>query len=158
MFSRLAIVLVGVRNTGKTSTLREYCEYYGNATLGPRFRKGWRWNIAPFWPSFPLVKTPAYFVQSSPTESNIPLADSIDPLRWFPELLFVAEQLGGNQYDNTISYLRLNDYHVKEFVLSNGDGIDIWDRWKTNIDRDTKLFYRREAIADYIRSFIQSRI
>ena len=158
MFNKLAILLVGAQNTGKTSTLREYCEYYENITLGSRFRKGWRWQVAPFRPNYSLIKTPAYFVQSSPTESAKPLADSIDPLGWFPDLLFVAEQLNGQQYTNTVTYLRANDYHIKEFVLSDTNGIDIWDRWRTNAEKDTKLLYRREAIADYIRNFILSKI
>jgi len=156
MFNKLAILLVGAQNTGKTSTLREYCEYYENIPLGSRFRKGWRWRIAPFRPKYEAVKIVTYFVQSSPTESNKPLSESIDPLEWFPDLLFVSEQLGGLQYENTITYLRANDYHIHEFVLSNADGIGVWDRWTTVADRDTKLLYRREEIADYVRGFILS--
>jgi|GEM_PF-1755641 len=157
-FKKLAILLVGAPNTGKTSTLKEYCEYYENVKFVARFRMGWRWNIMPFKPQYEGLKMPMFFVPSSPTESNRPLKNTIDPLKWFPDLLIVAEQLNGHQYANTIDYLRANEYQIKEFILSNTNGINIWDRWVNSVDKDTKLLYRREAIADYIRAFIISRI
>jgi len=44
MFDKLAIILLGAQNSGKTSTLKEYCEYYENKTVDT-FKKGWRGKL-----------------------------------------------------------------------------------------------------------------
>lgn len=156
-FDRLAIILVGARDTGKTSTLKEYSEYYHNKSVDT-FRKGWRHGLAPFRPQFWTIKTSTYILPGSPTETNLPLKDTIEPLEWYPDILLMAEQLAGKEYINTINYLRIHHYHIVEFTLSNSVGSGIWDRWGTKAEETLRLLYRREAIADCIRNFIKSRI
>jgi GTPase SAR1 family protein len=157
MFDKLAIILLGAQNTGKTSTLREYSNYYYHKKVST-FKKGWRIAISPFKPKFYTVKVFIYFLPGSPTETRIPLADTVEPLDWYPDVLLMAEQLNGSEYQNTINYLRAHRYHIKEFKLSDNNGIGIWDRWTTKLEETTKLLYRREAVADYVRNFIINRI
>ena len=156
MFNKLAIILLGLPQTGKTSTLKEYSNYYYDEV--DTFKKGWRHGLSPFKPKFWTIKTSTYILPSSPTESGIPLIDTIKPLEWFPDILLMAEQLNGSEYNNTINYLRDNDYHIVEFQLSNSLGIGIWDRWNSKKEEQIKLLYRREAVADWIRNFIKSKI
>jgi GTPase SAR1 family protein len=157
MFDRLAIILLGAQNTGKTSTLKEYSYYYFHKKVST-FKKGWRIGVSPFKPKFHTIKIFAYFLPGSPTETKIPLADTIEPLDWYPDVLLMAEQLNGAEYQNTISYLRTHRYHIQEFRLSDKNGIDIWDRWSSKTEETTKLLYRREAVANYIRNYILSRV
>jgi hypothetical protein len=155
MFDRLAIIVVGVSDSGKTTTLKEYTDYYKDSVS--TFKKGWRHGLSPFKPKFWTVKVSAYVIPKSPTES-VPLKDTIDPLEWFPDVILMPEQLKGKEYQNSIDYLRSHDYHIKEFQLSNVSSGGVWDRWTTKLEQSTKLLYRREEIADYIRNFIKSRI
>jgi hypothetical protein len=155
-FDRLAIILLGAPDTGKTNTLQEYCDFYHKPI--DTFRKGWRHGLSPFKPKFWTIKTSVYILPASPTETNLPLSETIEPLDWEPDILLMAEQLNGKEYINTINYLRSLNYHIKEFRLSNASGSEIWDRWSSKADEQTKLLYRREEIADYIRNFIKSRI
>lgn len=83
---------------------------------------------------------------SSPTESKIPLADSIEPLEWYPDLIIMPEQIHGAQHSNSIYYLMGNEYHIKEFIISNQVSDGVWDRWE-NGDKfrmEAKLLQRRE--------------
>lgn len=155
MFDRLAIIVVGVSNSGKTTTLKEYADYYKDSVN--TFKKGWRHGLSPFKPKFWTVKVSAYIIPKSPSESE-PLEQTIEPLEWYPDVLLMPEQLGGKEYQNSINYLRSHNYHIKEFHLSNVNGGGVWDRWTTKLEEDTKLHYRREDIADYLRGFIKSRI
>jgi hypothetical protein len=155
MFDRLAIIVVGVSNAGKTTTLKEYSDYYKDSVS--TFKKGWRHGLSPFKPKFWTVKVSAYIIPKSPSESE-PLEKTVEPLEWYPDVILMPEQLGGSEYQNSIDYLRSHSYHIKEFALSNVNGGGIWDRWTTKSEQVTKLLYRREEIADYLRGFIKSRI
>ncbi len=156
MFDRLAIIVIGNSNSGKTSTLKEYVEYYKNDGI-ITFRKGWRHGLSPYKPKFYTVKISAYVLPKSPSE-DIPLHESIEPLEWYPDVLLLPEQPNGKEFVNTINYLRLHRYHIKQFILSDIVGIGTWDRWTKPGEETTRLLYRREEIADYIRNFINSRI
>ena len=155
MLDRLAIILVGAQNSGKTSTLKEYSDHY----YGPvaTFKKGWRHGLSPFKPKFLTVKVSAYVLPSSPTETRIPLSITLDALDWWPDIILMAEQDGGSEYINTINELRGKDYHIKTFGLTSTVGVETWVRWELKGDEAERLKYRREDIADYIRNFINSR-
>lgn len=158
MLDRLAIVIIGEQNSGKTSTLREYSDYYHKPVN--TLKKGFRYGVTPFKPKFWSVKIFTYILPSSPTESGIPLKDTIDPHDWYPDLLLMAEQTNGVQYSKSIHYLMGNEYHVKQFNISKNIGNEVWDRWN---DGDVsmmkaKLLQRREEIAEYIRKFIISKM
>jgi GTPase SAR1 family protein len=156
MLDRLAIVVVGEQNSGKTSTLLQYSDYY-NEPVGT-FRKGWRYRITPYRPKFETVKVWGYFLPGSPTETRIPLSHSIFP-KTMPDLLLMAEQLNGNEYSNTMHYLMTHNFQIKVYTISNIIGDGIWDRWEKGdaFREQAKLLQRREEIADYIRKFIISK-
>lgn len=158
MLDRLAIIIVGEQDSGKTTTLREYSNYYHKPVS--TLKKGFRYGVTPFKPKYWGVKVFTYILPSSPTESGISLANTIDPHEWFPDLLMMAEQLNGKQYSNSIHYLMGNEYQIKEFIISNIVGDGIWDRWKDgdNFRMKAKLLQRREEIADYIRKFIAMKV
>lgn len=158
MRDKLAILIIGEQNSGKTTTLRSYSDYYHKPVS--TLKKGFRWDIAPFRPKFEAVKMWAYLLPSSPTESNIPLADTVDPIEWYPDLILMPEQLNGNEYSNSIHYLMANEYEVKEYNISNYIGDGIWDRWKDGdkFRMEAKLLQRREEIADYIRSYLVRKL
>jgi GTPase SAR1 family protein len=68
---RLAIIIVGEQNTGKTTTLKRYCDYYYEHVS--TFKQGWRYRVAPFRPKFETVKIWPYVLPSSRTERATPL-------------------------------------------------------------------------------------
>lgn len=139
MLDRLAIIIVGEQNSGKTSTLRIYSDYYHKPVS--TLKKGFRYGLTPFKPKFWMIKVFTYILPSSPTESRIPLADTIDPLGWYPDLLLIAEQVNGHEYSASLHYLMINEYHIKQFVISNVVGDGIWERWEDGdtFKKDAKL-------------------
>jgi GTPase SAR1 family protein len=148
---RLAIILVGNQNSGKTTTLKYYCNSYRHHQVGV-FKQGWRHNITPFADKFYGVRISAYFLPSSRSEKATPLKETFDSLDWWPDFLFMAEQLNGAEYNNTIRILRENDYHIKEFILDNKNMDSIWHYYDP-VDENLFLQYRKEAIAEYVRQF-----
>ena len=155
MLDRLAIILVGEQNSGKTSTIRQFNDFYSQKSV-TTLKKGFRYNISPFKPKYMAIKIAAYILASSPTESNIPLKDSIDPIGWLPDFIIMPEQTNGMEYSNSIHYLMSNEYELKEFAISDIVGDGVWDKWQTGdtFIEEAKLFYRRELIAEYIREFL----
>lgn len=135
MQDKLAILLIGKQNSGKTTTLKFFCNaYYRKKTT--TFKSGWRYSMYPFHPKYDGVRINGYFLVSSPTEKHKQIKKTIDKLDWMPEFLFMAEQLNGSNYQNTIDFLRSNNYHIKEFILSNNDADSIWNFY----DKKTKPF------------------
>lgn len=153
---RLAILLVGNQNSGKTTTLKHFCNSY-RFHQADVFRQGWRYDLTPFADKYSGVKIVAYFLPSSRTEKSTPLEQTFESLEWWPDFLFMAEQLDGAEYQNTIQTLRKKDYHIKEFILSNNNSDTIW-HYYNSVDEETFLKYRTEAIAEYVRQFILARI
>ncbi len=92
------------------------------------------------------------------TEKGEYLEQQYDKAGWVPDFIFMAEQLSGSRYSDSIHYLMANGFHVKEFVLSNATGDGVWDRWKNDLEKKAKLLQRTEQIADYVRDFIETKI
>lgn len=153
---RLAILIVGNPNSGKTTTLKHFCNEYNPHNVST-FKQGWRYSMTPFADKYFGVKIVAYFLPSSRTERATSLEKTFESLEWWPDFLFMAEQLNGAEYTNTIRTLRENNYHIKEFVLDNGNPDGIWHYYDT-VDEQLFLQYRKEAIAEYVRQFILARI
>lgn len=156
MFNHLAIIIVGHQNSGKTTTLKHFHNTYNHREVDT-FKQGWRYGISPFSPVYWGVKIVGYFLPSSRTERHLSLASIYDTLDWYPDFLFMAEQLDGAEYQNTINFLRANDYHIKEFVLSNENSDSTWHYYDKK-DEDVILKHRTEQIADYVREFMRQRI
>lgn len=156
MLDRLAIIIVGNQNSGKTTTLKHYCNRYYHTQVST-FKQGWRHGFMPFANKYLGVKIIPYFLPSSRTEKAEPIQEIISSLDWMPDFLFMAEQLNGAQYANTIHFLRSNNYHIKEFTLGNSNPDSIWHHYTSNNEMMI-LNHRTEQIADYVRSFILHRI
>lgn len=156
MLNRLAIIIVGEQNSGKTTTLRNYHDIY-NHDIPQTFKQGWRHNFHPFKNTYWAVKVDAYFLPSSRTEKDVSLEEVLDAYEWFPPFLFMAEQLNGSQYDNTIRYLRTHEYHIKEFRTTNDNEDSLWHLYN-KADEAMIQKLRSEQIADYVRNYILHRI
>lgn len=156
MLDHLAIIIVGAQNSGKTTTLKHFCNTYDHKTIGA-FKQGWRLHLAPFLPKYNGVKIIAYFLPASRSERNVPLSEIFKKFKWSPDFLFMAEQENGKEYNNTIQFLRGRNYHIKEFHLTNANPDSIWHHYDTQ-DKLNYLMHRTEQIADYVRGFINSRI
>lgn len=156
MLDHLAVIIVGLPNAGKTTTLKHFCNAY-HYKIVSTFKEGWRHNMSPFFNKYSGVKISAYFLPSSRTEKDQPLEDIFDNLEWWPDFLFMAEQLSGAEYENTVRFLREKNYHIKEFVLGNNNPDSIWHHYDIK-DEKTIQTHRTEQIADYVRNFILSRI
>lgn len=156
MLTNLAIIITGSPNSGKTTTLKHFCNKYHHQKVDT-FRQGWRHGMMPFADKYLGVKISAYILPSSRTEKHEPLEDIFENLEWYPEFLFMAEQLNGSEYENTIRFLRQNKYQIKEFILDKSNSDSIWHYYNNN-DEQMYLEHRTEQIADYVRNFILSRI
>jgi len=156
MLKHLAIIIVGKQNSGKTTTLLDFCNTYDYKSVSI-FRQGWRYGITPFKDNYHGVKIVSYFLPSSRSEREKSLKDTFSELEWLPDFLFMTEQKDGAEYERTIRFLRQEKYHIKEFLLGEDNPDLIWRRYES---KDAKLYleHRTEAIADYVRSFILSRI
>jgi hypothetical protein len=156
MLKHLAIIIVGKQNSGKTTRLRDFCNTYDYKSVST-FKQGWRYGITPFKENYYGVKIVSYFLPSSRSERAKSLKDTFNELEWQPDFLFMAEQQDGVEYERTIHFLRQKRYHIKEFLLDENNPDSIWHRYES---KDAKLYLeqRTEAIADYVRNFILSRI
>lgn len=155
MINRLAIIIVGKQDAGKTTTLRHFCNTYDDKTVST-FKQGLRNNFRPFTKENP-IKVDAYFLPASRTERATKLADTFNDLGWCPPFMFIAEQLNGAEYNNTIRTLIENKYHIKEFTLYNDNRDSVWHYYSQQ-DEALIQFHRTEQIADYVRAFIKSRM
>lgn len=54
MFDKLAIILVGEQNSGKTNTIRSYSDYYHKPVS--TLKKGFRWDVTPFRPKYEGIR------------------------------------------------------------------------------------------------------
>ena len=87
---KLAILILGVQNSGKTSTIKHLINTHSTKTLSI-MRAGW--NIIYFNSSFMSLRLNFFCVPASPTETNKKLSFRFTtPL---PTVLIVAEQSGG---------------------------------------------------------------
>lgn len=157
MLNRLAIVIVGVPNAGKTTTLKEFCNTYYRKRV-TTFKVGWRFGLEIFKGRYSGVRIDGYFIPASRTERHEYLEEQYEKVGWDPDFIFMAEQLNGSAYSDSIHFLMNNGFQVKEFYLSNIEGDGVWDRWRNDLEMNAKLLQRTEEIADYVRSFIKTKI
>lgn len=145
---KLAIVIIGMQNSGKTSTIKELINTHSDKTVS-KMRKGWQRIYLNN--QFKYLKLDIFCVPSSPTESNIKLSERFE--NWQPEVLIVAEQLNGRHYNDTLNFLNLNGYIILTYRIANIDGPLDWERY-TDIDKDTKLNNRVNQIVAEINQFL----
>lgn len=145
---KLAILIQGEQNSGKTSTIRELINLQSDKSVS-NMRRGWQRIFLN--KQFKYLKLDVYCVPASPSETNIKLGDRFP--KWMPEVLIVAEQPSGKHYSDTINFLNNNNYNVLNFAISNTNGNSDWERF-TNSDRTIKLGNRTNHIVSEIRQFI----
>lgn len=156
MKSKIAILIIGTQNSGKTSTIKYFDKKFDeNEREKKQCRSGWR-NLQLFKEELGALFLLIFFVPSSPTESNKPLSKRF--INFLPEVLLIAEQLNGSKYNNTIKFLEENGYEIVEFYISEDNKEEHWKRWNSIIEYDRKLNKRSEDIKNVLKKFILNRI
>ena len=102
---------------------------------------------------FRYLNLEAYCVPASPSETNIKLSDRFD--KWMPDVLILAEQLNGQHYPNTYSFLTLNNYAILRYTIFNLDGNADWERFNKS-NKSIKLTNRVNSIITDLRFLITS--
>ena len=149
---KLAIIIEGVQNSGKTSTILHFVNQYQIRTLTV-MRAGWQ-NLY-LNHLFQTLKVNPYIISSSPSESNNPLPTRFSGWTTLPDLLIMAEQAGGRHQSSTITFLTTNGYSIVTFPISNVTGSLDWERFDSS-NQVTKLTNRANEIMNSIKSFIKT--
>ena len=149
---RIAIVIWGVQNSGKSSSFKGIIHNYSNKQIS-QMKRGWQ---KLFLNSiFTYLNIDSYFFPSSPTETGLNLEDHFNIWGWIPDVIFVAEQINGRNAPHTTSFLNNNGYQVMSYTLSNINGQGVWDRFDTT-NEQTKLKARADEIINDIRAYIRA--
>jgi hypothetical protein len=146
---KLAIVIEGDQNSGKTSTIRELISLYTDRSL-IQMRVGWQSIYLN--PIFKYLRLTCYCVPSSPSESNTKIGDRLNKLGVTPEVLIIAEQPNGKNYSDTYNFLNTNNYTIHTYTIINQNGISDWGRFDSN-SKSSKLKNRADEIIDNIKNF-----
>lgn len=147
---RLAILIVGVQNGGKTTTIKHLISAYNGRTLKV-MRAGWK-NIF-LNPLLKSMRLNFFCVPASPTETKVKLSTRFvtNP----PDILVVAEQIGGANFPDTINFLAIHGYHVLRYDILTTSGITVWER-STAANRIAKLDNRVNQIVGDIKLFLKT--
>jgi GTPase SAR1 family protein len=147
---RLAILIVGLQNSGKTSTIKHLISAYNGRTL-KIMKAGWKDIFLN--PLLKSLRLNFYCIPASPTETKIKLSERC--ATWFPEVLVIAEQAGGANYADTISFLTTNHYHVLRYDILNTNGASDWERFNVS-NMSSKLGNRADEIVNDIKQFLKT--
>jgi hypothetical protein len=154
MKDKLAVLIIGNQNSGKTTTIKYFDKTYDeNETLKKYCRVGWR-HLQLFKGKLYAVFSLIYFIPASPTETQKPLKKRLGKM--LPELLLIAEQKNGKEYNNTIEFLKDNNYKIVEFYTKNNSS-EIWKEWN-NRNFENLITRRAVEIGNIFREFIIDRI
>jgi len=137
---KLAIIIEGSNNSGKTSTIKHLVNNYSNRSLN-RIKAGWQRIFLN--PNFPNLKIDVYCIPSSPSESDNPLSNRFS--QWLPDVILVAEQPNGKHYNSTYTFLQSNGFQIITRSINNIDGSGDWERFDVNSSK-LKLDNRAEDI------------
>lgn len=159
MTNKIAVLLVGAQNSGKTSTINHFDTYYDEWDRTKKVCKvGWR-HLQLHYKSLGSLISWIYFIPSSPTESRKSIKNRLGKLR--PEMLLIAEQIDKgekwNKYNETIEFLTQEGYEIKEFIIGDDTQHDTWRKW-TQSSRANSLDNRAVIIGDVFREFIKHKI
>ncbi len=153
--NRLAVILLGNHNSGKTATINYFDKKYDKHGRYKRTcRSGWR-HLQLYKESLGVLFTLIYFVPASPTETRIPLKNRLKEFK--PELLLIAGQTDGKEYKNTIDFLDSNDYEIVIFELVRKKSESIWGEWNKR-NKNEILDQRATLIGNEFRKFILEKI
>ncbi|KRB56936.1 MULTISPECIES: hypothetical protein [Flavobacterium] len=149
---RLAIIIEGTQNSGKTSTIKELIKLFGFKNL-KQMKAGWQQIFLN--PIFKSLRIVFYCIPASPSETDIPLSKRFEEWQHLPEMLILAEQVGGQHHGSTMAFLNANHYHIKVFSINNSNGVNHWERFD-NLTKNVKLSKRAYDITDFIKSFLKT--
>lgn len=147
---RLAILIVGAQNSGKTTTIKHLIRSYNGRTLKV-MKAGWKDIFLN--PLFKSLKLNFYCIPASPTETDFKL--SLRCANWFPEVMVIAEQTSGANYADTINFLITNGYTILRYDIINSNGTLDWERFNSS-DMNLKLDNRANQIVVEIKNFLKS--
>lgn len=148
---KLAILIEGDRDSGKSSTIKEFINIFGNKNI-KQMKRGWQRIYLN--PDFKNLKLHVYCVPASPSETNITLSQRFNSWTYLPNVLIVAVQPNGQHCQNTKDYLHNHNYNILPFPITNVDGIEDWKRFD-NKSKQNKLTNRAGDINQKIRQFIK---
>lgn len=148
---KLAIVIEGDQNSGKTSTIKHLINTYGNKSIS-QLKRGWQQVYLNS--SFQYLKLDFYCVPASPSETGFELHKRFNN-NWIPEIIVVALQPSGKHYSNSNNFLSSNNYSILTYRINNSEGNSDWDRFDEN-SMNNKLTNRSNQIVKDIRQFINS--
>lgn len=155
---KLAIMIVGTQDSGKTTTINYFDKEYNWDNSLKRYCKRGRRYLYLYKNVSKSISVEFYFIPASPTETKEPLKDKLKKVG-LPQFLLVAEQLGGYQYQNTKDFLETNGYEVEEINISKTYGNGIWEKWRPKDGLDLpKLKSRANEICEHYKKFIFKQI
>jgi len=156
MKKRLAIIILGDSNSGKTTTIKEFVNEHTGKNL-KRMIVGWQKIILKFDCVF-LINLNILFIPASPSERNKKIQTIIKERKknCFPDILIVAEQPNGKNFQNTQQWLEKNNYEIVTFEIDNSNGHNVWQKFNKK-NRKKKLLNRTEEIRSNIISFIKTK-
>lgn len=149
---KLAIIIEGVQNSGKTSTILHFVNQFQLRTLTV-MRSGWQTLFVNTL--FQTLKINPYIISSSPSESNNPLTSRFATCSDLPDIIIMAEQTGGRHHSNTTTFLTTNGYIIINYPISNVLGSLDWERFDSST-KSAKLTKRADDIMDSIKLFIKT--
>ncbi|MCT4588805.1 MAG: hypothetical protein N4A71_13330 [Carboxylicivirga sp.] len=152
---KIAIVILGEQNSGKTETLRKFVKTYSDRRQ-KQMRAGWR-ELSIYKEHLWELKLHAYFVPASPSETDYKLKDRIKDMGYTPEILFLAEQTDGHNRESTFEFLNKKEYEIIQFELSNEKGDGTWDRFNKSTE-SKKLNSRTQEINSKLKDVIKTAI
>lgn len=151
MKNKIAILIIGKQNSGKTTTIIFFDKVYNrDEKLKKYCRIGWR-HLQLFKGKLHALFSLIYFIPSSPTETQRSLKKRLGKMR--PEFILMAEQINGSEYQNTIDFLTNNDYEIIEFYINRNNSKEIWCEWD-NKNMNEILEKRAIEIGNEFRNFI----
>jgi len=159
METKLAVLIVGEPDSGKSTTIR-YFEQVNDENHKEKeiCRIGWR-HLQFFLGKLDALSCIVYFVPSSPTESHKSLEKKLKEHYFVvdtPEMMIIAEQLNGEEYESTKEFLRKMDYKIIEFTIDNRNTGTTWSRWTNN--KEDILSQRVKEITDAFIEYIMKMI
>ncbi len=147
---KIAVLIVGNQNSGKTSTIRALINTQSKNSISI-MRRGWQriWLNS----QFKYLNLDVYCVPSSPSETNIKLSDRF--AQWMPDVLILAEQTNGQHYSDTYTFLTQNNYLVLNYQITNSNGTGDWERFD-NSNKLMKLNNRVNTIINDLKITIRN--
>ncbi|HEX8561861.1 MAG TPA: hypothetical protein VF676_02670 [Flavobacterium sp.] len=147
---RLAILIIGAQNSGKTSTIKHLISVYNGRKLKV-MKAGWKDIFLN--PVLKSMRLNFFCVPASPTETGIKLSTRF--LTMLPEVLVVAEQDGGANYPDTMSFLATSSYSILRYDIQKTNGSLDWERFDTKT-MTSKLDNRTDEIVTDIKTFLKT--